>query len=139
MSVDAARLRRRIRFGAPVVAALLVVGLVGAMALTPTRDLFRQKQRIAGMSEDLARTRAANASLQRRIHRLEDPDYIEQQARAQIGLVRPGETEFIVMPPSRRARQEHRRAEGRGAVRAARASAPDDGFLAGLLRFIGAG
>ena len=93
------------------------------------------------MSDNLDATKHANASLSRRIQRLNDPDYIEQQARSQIGLVRPGETQFVVMPPSRHARIKHRQHLARitQAKKAAEIRAQRKGFFDGLLRFIGLG
>lgn len=141
MNSAGAELGRRVRFGAPIIAIVLVLGLVGAMAITPTRELLQQRQRISAMAGTLRQTRHSNASLARGITRLKSPDYIEQQARSQIGLVRPGETQFIVMPPSRRARSHHRLRVARAAAaeREARRRATGTGFVVGLLRFIGVG
>jgi cell division protein FtsB len=117
-----------------VVAVLLVLGLAGAMAIQPTRQLFAQRERIAEMSEQLRETRLANERLARYVRRLKDPDYLEQQARAQLGLVRPGETSFVVMPPSRkesRPKRHARRLPGRAALE-------EPGFLERLLELVGA-
>ncbi|MFN2489727.1 MAG: septum formation initiator family protein [Actinomycetota bacterium] len=97
------RPRLNLGIGPQVVAVLLLLGLAGAMAIQPTRQLLAQRSRIAEMSAELRRTEALNGRLEDYIGRLNDPDYIEQQARSQLGLVRPGETTFVVMPPSRRA------------------------------------
>lgn len=80
---------------------LLFVGLCTAMALTPTRQLMAQQDRLAAVTRDLERTEDLNARLAERIERLQDPDYIEQRARSQVGLVYPGETTYVVMPPSK--------------------------------------
>lgn len=90
--------------GTQLVAVVLVVGLAGAMAIQPTRQLIEQRRRISEMTEDLSRIEHANARLAAAAARLQDPYFLEQQAREQIGLVRPGETTYVVMPPSRRAR-----------------------------------
>jgi cell division protein FtsB len=141
MSSAGAELGRRVRLGAPLLAIFLVVGLVGAMAITPTRELLAQRQRISSMANTLDQTRHSNVSLTRRIQRLKDPDYIEQQARSQIGLVRPGETQFVVMPPSRQAQAKHRHHLARlaAAKKMAQRHARPKGFLQGLLHFIGVG
>ncbi len=129
----AERLRARARIAAPFVAILLLVAMAGAMAVTPTRDLLRQKQRITALADDLHRTRSQNRALQRRIDRLRNPDYIEQQARAQLGLVRPGEIQYVVMPPPHR--PGHHRNERRRHEHATRLAAPP-GFLQRLIDFI---
>jgi hypothetical protein len=66
---------------------VLVLGLVGAMAIQPTRQLLEQRARIEGMAGDLSRIQALNHKLEARIARLQDPDYIEQEARDKVGLV----------------------------------------------------
>lgn len=92
--------------GPQVVGFLLVIGLLVAMAIQPTRQLLAQKERLNEMSRDLDATEGANARLKQRIERLRDPDYIEQRAREQIGLARPGETTYVVMPPSKASRRQ---------------------------------
>lgn len=118
--------------GPQIVALLLVLGLLGAMAIEPTRQLIEQRERIAGMSEDLREIQRSNRRLDGRIARLNDPDFLEQRAR-DIGLVRPGETAYVVMPPSRQARA--------GAARPAKEQAPppvqEPTFIGGFLDFVG--
>jgi cell division protein FtsB len=128
---------RRIRLprlgaGPQIVAVLLVLGLFGAMAIEPTRQLMAQRERIAGMAQELGRVERSNRRLEARVRRLRDPDFIEQRAREQVGLVRPGEVTYVVMPPSR---------ERAGRRRVPRAEEPvpvrEPGFLEGLVDFIG--
>jgi hypothetical protein len=93
---------------------MLDLGLVGAMAIQPTRALLEQRDRITSVGSELTRTQEANLRLEAQIERLNNDDYIEQRARAQIGLVRPGETTYVVMPPSgqeQRAEQRKRKAK----------------------------
>ena len=121
------------RFGrAPqTVVVVLVLGLLGAMAIEPTRQLLQQRDRISDMSGELARVQSGNASLEEQIARLKSDDYIEQRAREQIGLVRPGETTYVVMPPSGTAdpKRKHR------VTKPAPPSPP--GFLESMLDFVG--
>ncbi|HYI45419.1 MAG TPA: septum formation initiator family protein [Actinomycetota bacterium] len=97
------------RFGlAPqITVAVLILGLLGAMAIEPTRQLLEQRQRISGMAQDLDQIERSNRRLEDRIERLQDPDFLEQRAR-EIGLVRQGETSIVVMPPSKRDRAPQR-------------------------------
>ena len=83
-----------------IVAFILVLGLAGAMAIEPTRQLIDQRVRISSMAKELRDVQEGNLQLEAQIARLNNDDYIEQRAREQIGLVRPGETTFVVMPPS---------------------------------------
>jgi len=105
------------------------------MAIEPTRHLLEQRERITTMANDLSKIERVNVRLERHIARLNDPDYVEQKAR-EVGLVRPGEIPFVVMPPSR----AHMRAEEKRAAKKARVPKKDEpGFVEGLLDFIGLG
>jgi cell division protein FtsB len=128
----------RLGMGPQIVAVLLLLGLVGAMAIQPTRQLLEQRGRIASMTEDLRAVKKMNNKLEKRIARLQDPDFIEQRAREQAGLIRRGETAFVVLPPSRRVqrRKAQARAERR---RPAPAPAPQPGLIEGFFDFIGVG
>ena len=84
---------------APQVAiVVLIVGLAATLAIEPTRQLLEQRNRISGMSEELQSIQRANERLENRVARLQDPGYLEKEAR-ESGLVRPGETGVVVMPP----------------------------------------
>ena len=113
-----------------VVIVLLVLGLFVALAIQPTRQLLEQRDRISDMSRDVTRLERSNSHLEKRIERLKDPDYIEQRARTQIGLVRPGETAVIVMPPGKSGK-------GKDKKEKVQAPPPDTGFLAAFARFLG--
>jgi cell division protein FtsB len=126
--------RPRLSFGIgpQIVAVLLIMGLAGAMAIQPTRQLLEQRARIAEMTRDLRRVERANVELAVAAARLKDPDYLERQARAQIGLVRPGETTFFVMPPKSKPAGGGRRAPNRAATERSPAA-----YLERLVKFIG--
>ena len=119
-----------------VVAVVLVLGLLGAMAIKPTRDLLQQKSRVTGVAHDLVLLERSNGQLEHRIAKLKDPDYIDQLARRQIGLVRPGEVPYVVMPPSRRVqRRAHRTVPSHDQT--GRTENPS--FVQKVLHFIGIG
>ncbi len=118
--------------GPQIVVLLLVLGLLGAMAIEPTRQLIEQRERIAGMTEDLHEINRSNRRLDARIERLKDPDFLEQRAR-DIGLVRPGETAYVVMPPSKPARK----AQSRSRKKQAAAPVQEPTFIGGFLSFVG--
>lgn len=120
-----------------VIVALLILGVIGAMAIEPTRQLIEQRKRIAAMSSDVNEIESANATLEARIDRLKDPDYIEQRAREQIGLILPGETSYVVMPPSRKAQKRQAEREKAAAEQEATTEADEPGAIEGFLDFIG--
>lgn len=123
-----------VRIGPRGIAAILLVGLVGAMAIEPTRQLLQQRDRISGMADELRAVHDSNRSLEHRIARLNNPDYIEQRARETTGLVRPGETAVVVMPPSRQAQAD---AKARAARKKAAAPPPPPSFWESLAAFLG--
>jgi cell division protein FtsB len=134
----------RFGIGAQVIALVLVLGLVSAMAIQPTRELLAQQHRISATAQELRRTELANRRLDQRIARLRNPDFIEEQARAEIGLVRPGEIAYVVMPKANKAKTAHkgRNGGGNGRVHGSRragheAAEPNDGVIGGFLNFLG--
>jgi len=124
------KFRPRIGIGPQIVVVVLVVGLFGALAVEPTRQLIEQRDRLAAMSNDLEQVERSNVRLEARIDRLKDPDFLEQRARA-LGLVRAGETTYIVMPPS----EKRSKAERRKASKVE--PPPEPGLLESFLRFVG--
>jgi cell division protein FtsB len=68
-----------------------LVGDQGLMAMLRARHQYDQ---LAG---DIGRQRAENARLREEVRRLtDDPTAIEEEARRDLGLIRPGEKVFIV-------------------------------------------
>lgn len=125
---------QRLGLAPQVAIVMLVVGLAGAMAIEPTRQLLEQRSRISGMTDELQAIRESNRRLENRVQRLQDPDFLEQQARSQSGLVRPGETSVIVMPPAKDERA--------GRPERARALTPEQpveerGLVEAMLDFLG--
>lgn len=118
--------------GPQIVAFMLVLGLVGAMAIQPTRQLLEQRYRISGVAAELERAQVGNVQLEAQIERLNNDDYIEQRAREQIGLVRPGETTYVLMPP----RNHEQQAAQRKKAKIVTAPAEPPGFVESALNFI---
>jgi cell division protein FtsB len=77
-----------------VAGAILVDGLVGDRGLVA---MLRARHQYDGLSVTIARQRAENARLREEARRLkEDPAAIEEVARRELGLIKPGERLFIV-------------------------------------------
>lgn len=89
-----ARRPRLTTMGAAVAAAVVLAALTSQYAKTYT--LAREEARLEQRRRDLV---AENARLRDEIERLKTDDrYIEQIARQQLGLVRPGEIELLIVP-----------------------------------------
>jgi cell division protein FtsB len=91
----AGRARRIVRFLLLFFAAVIVVdALVGDHGLLAMLDARRRHDELAAT---IARQGAENARLREEARRLrEDPSAIEEIARRDLGLIRPGEKVFIV-------------------------------------------
>jgi cell division protein FtsB len=90
-----ARLRRTLRLGLFFFAGLVIIdALVGERGLLAMLRARQQQQELAAA---VARQRAENAKLREEVRRLtEDPAAIEEIARRELGLMRPGEKLFII-------------------------------------------
>jgi cell division protein FtsB len=99
---DRGRRRRRIVRALIVVVSTVIVvdALVGERGLLA---MLRARQEHDGLTTAIARQRMENDRLREEIRRLtEDPAAIEEIARRELGLIRPGEKVFIlrdVAPP----------------------------------------
>ena len=87
--------RRVARYVLAFVTAILVIDAVfgekGLVALLKARREFE------GVEASLANARAENARLREQARRLrEDPAAIEEIARRELGLIKPGEKLFII-------------------------------------------
>jgi cell division protein FtsB len=73
---------------------LIVDALVGEKGLLA---MMQARAQHAALEQSLTAVRADNARLREKARRLrEDPDAIEDLARSEFGLIRPGEKLFIV-------------------------------------------
>jgi cell division protein FtsB len=85
------------------VASLIVVdGLFGDRGLLA---MLRARHQYDELSGAIARQRAENTRLRDQVRRLtDDPSAIEEIARRDLGLIRPGEKVFIIrdVPPRKR-------------------------------------
>jgi cell division protein FtsB len=90
-----ARNRRMLHLGLLLVAIVIVLdALAGDRGLLA---MLRVRSRYNALSATVARERAENARLADQARRLrEDPTAIEEVARRELGLIRPGEKVFII-------------------------------------------
>ena len=95
LTVRPARKRRTVQLLLILVASVIILdGLVGDRGLLA---MLRTRQEYDDLAAQIARTRTENARLREHARRLrEDPAAIEEIARRELGLIRPGEKVFIV-------------------------------------------
>ena len=98
----AARARRRRRRWVLAGTWLGLVGIVGAglvlLALLPTRSWLSQRAQIRDAEKRLADIQLVNDRLEQRVQALSTPGEIDQVARTQFGLVKPGEASYALLP-----------------------------------------
>ncbi|MGH2812212.1 MAG: FtsB family cell division protein [Actinomycetota bacterium] len=85
---------------------LAVIAILLVTALPTARQLLQERRRVTVENHRLQTLLAENAVLSERLDRLEDPDYLEKLAREELGLVRPGEVSYVVVPPEGEAEEE---------------------------------
>lgn len=90
--------RRAGRLVAPAVLAVLTIGvlMVGAF---PTRTLLDQRQNASQAEARLSELEAANDAAQQEADALRTDSVVEQIARQEFGLAKPGEELYHVLPP----------------------------------------
>lgn len=98
---------RMVRYLVGFVTFVLVIdAIVGDKGML---SLLRARRGFQGVEQSLQRARHDNAQLREEARRLrEDPAAIEEFARRELGLIKPGETLFIVrdVPPSEKNSQK---------------------------------
>lgn len=73
---------------------LLLLALVGWQLLATRDKLGDARAEQAALEERVARQEQENHGLEAALERAEDPDYLQQLAREQLGMVTPGQKDF---------------------------------------------
>ena len=76
----------------------VIVLFLLTLAVAPLRGLIDQRSHLARLERQSETLTLRNAQLEARIELLNDPAYLERVARQCLGLVRPGETAFVMVP-----------------------------------------
>ena len=81
--------------------AVLLVLAAGLLFLTiaPARQVLRQRAQISDLERSLSSIKNENKSLRDETNRLNTDAYIEEQARLRLGLIKPGEEPYMIVPP----------------------------------------
>jgi cell division protein FtsB len=91
------RAPRRRRVVVPILVGLLLVVVLFAFVY-PTRTYMQQRQELDVAERRLEVLRSSSRTLARENARLESDAEVERRAREDYGLVRPGETPYVLVP-----------------------------------------
>ncbi len=92
-------MRRGSRVAILAVLGVIVVGVVLITNVFPIRSLMAQQRRVDLAHEQLTALQQENARLQASADFLSSDAGVEMVARRDFGLVRPGETAYVVVDP----------------------------------------
>ncbi len=98
---DATRRRPRRRRGRltarATILCTLVIGVL-VLSIAPARLYFEQTAEVARLERRAAALERTNRALSARAGELRDDAFLERLARQCLGMVRPGEVAFVVVP-----------------------------------------
>jgi cell division protein FtsB len=77
---------------------LVLVCIVLAFAVAPFRAYLAEREQLRALEQQAQVLEQQNTVLAGKIAMLHDPTYLEHLARECLGMVKPGETEFVVVP-----------------------------------------
>lgn len=78
---------------------VVLVVVLGAMALGPYGDYTAARGRVEALAGEQQQLLEAVDGLESERERLQDPAALEEEARRELGLTRPGEIPYIVVNP----------------------------------------
>ena len=87
-----------VRFNARAVALLLIALAVMLLAIAPLRGYLDEQGQLKDLRNQATVLERQNQTLQDRIDRLSDATFLERIARECLGMVKPGETAFVIIP-----------------------------------------
>jgi cell division protein FtsB len=89
---------RRVRLTARASVLAVIVMVLLTLSVAPLRTLLDQRSELANLEQQTQQLTADNATLEQHIAQLNDPAYLERLARECLGMVKPGETAFVLIP-----------------------------------------
>jgi len=87
-----------VRVSGRALVLLAIVCAIALLAIAPLRGYLDQRAQLAVLERQATVLEHRNAQLQHRIDELSDPNYLERLARECLGMVKPGETAFVIVP-----------------------------------------
>ena len=92
------RRRRRARLTARATILLTIMIGVLILSVAPARMYFEQQAELARFEHEAAVLERKNEALAARAEQLRDRAFLERLARQCLGMVKPGEIAFVVVP-----------------------------------------
>ena len=92
------RQRRRARLTARATVLLTLIVGVLALSVAPAQMYFDQKAELARFEKQATALERKNVGLAARAEQLRDQAFLERLARQCLGMVKPGEIAFVVVP-----------------------------------------
>ena len=86
------------RLNARAVALLLIALAVMLLAIAPLRGYLDERGVLTDLQNQATALERQNQALQTRIDQLSDAMFLERIARECMGMVKPGETAFVIVP-----------------------------------------
>lgn len=88
----------RFRVSVRVAVLFVLVAILAVSAVYPVRLYLEQRHEIATLEQQSLELQRTNARYEGQIAQLQDPKYLEQLARDCLGMVKRGETAFVIVP-----------------------------------------
>jgi cell division protein FtsL len=95
---EAPRGRSTMRFTPRAAILTVIVTALLLYMVVPLRTYLAQRDRLAQLEHQTQILQQQNARLQTEVRELNDPAYLERIARECLGMVKPGEIGFIIVP-----------------------------------------
>jgi cell division protein FtsB len=87
-----------VRLSVRAIVLLFVACAVMLLGIAPLRGYLDERSQLADLRHQATQLESENTKLQTRITQLSDPAYLERLARQCLGMVKPGETAFVIVP-----------------------------------------
>jgi cell division protein FtsB len=89
---------RRRRITGRALALLVVVVALLFAASYPLRAYLHERSQISNLNQQVDQLQRVNNNLDMLIDQMHDPRYVERFARECLGMIKPGEIPFVVVP-----------------------------------------
>ena len=75
---------------------ILITSIIAFNLLKQISDTLKSSERLSGMVDDIQKLEIKNKELKKKLTDVKSPEFVEEQARNKLGLVKGGETVVII-------------------------------------------